>query len=207
MINGKKYIGQDFNNDPTYLGSGYVLKKSILKYGKENFKKEILEFCNNKHELNNREKYWISFFNAVNDSKFYNISDGGKGGKMGDIVNFKRKMSLMGHILSEETKIKISESHKGKKDSEITKKKKSDSHKKISHDWLKIYHKSLGDNPRAYNIVQMTTDNEIIRVWSSQKEASDILKINKSCINACIKGNQKTAGGFKWKKQTHELIS
>jgi hypothetical protein len=42
LINGKKYIGSDSNNNPKYMGGGTYLKKAIKKYGKENFKKEII---------------------------------------------------------------------------------------------------------------------------------------------------------------------
>ena len=51
LINGKIYIGQDLENNPNYFGSGLIFKKAILKYGKNNFKKEILEYCFNKQEL------------------------------------------------------------------------------------------------------------------------------------------------------------
>jgi len=202
IITGKKYIGQDYFNNPKYMGSGFLLKKSISKYGIENFKKEILEFCSDKNKLNIREKYWIGFYNAVNDKNFYNISDGGQGGKLGDLVNNKRKLSLKGHVISEETKKKISDSHKGKKDSDDTKKKKSESHKKINHSWLNNSPKNWGNNPRAYNIVQMSLTDKKIKIWTSQKEASDTLGVNKTSINECIKGKQKTAGGFKWVKLT-----
>ena len=72
LINGKKYIGKDSYNDPNYLGSGALLIEDVKKYGKENFKKEILEYCT-KDNLGEREEYWINFFNAVKSKNFYNI--------------------------------------------------------------------------------------------------------------------------------------
>jgi len=65
LINGKIYIGQDSKNNPKYLGSGVLIKKAIIKYGKENFRKEILEFCNTHKELSNQETYWINKLNAI----------------------------------------------------------------------------------------------------------------------------------------------
>lgn len=83
-INGKRYIGQRKYDKQgkwkDYLGSGVVLSKAITKYGIENFSKEIIEECNSKKELNEREKYWISYYNAVNSNDFYNIASGGDGG-------------------------------------------------------------------------------------------------------------------------------
>lgn len=86
IVNGKIYIGQDSKNNSNYFGSGKVLKQAILKYGKENFIKEILEECNSKEELDNKEKYWISFYNSVDKKIGYNICIGGQGG---DITNRK----------------------------------------------------------------------------------------------------------------------
>ena len=48
LINNKIYIGQDSRNNPYYYGSGTIITLAIKKYGKNNFKKEILETCNNK---------------------------------------------------------------------------------------------------------------------------------------------------------------
>ena len=83
-INGKKYIGQkqyDKNNKwKTYLGSGIYLKRAIDKYGAENFSKEIIENCETKTSLDERERYWIEYYNAVESDKFYNIASGGDGG-------------------------------------------------------------------------------------------------------------------------------
>jgi len=43
LVTGKKYIGKDRNNSPSYLGGGVNLKKDIKMYGRTNFKKTILE--------------------------------------------------------------------------------------------------------------------------------------------------------------------
>lgn len=106
IINGNKYIGLDTNNDPKYLGSGLYLKRAISKYGKDNFKKTILEECTSFDELCEREKYWISYYDAVNSEEFYNIAEGGNGGWLGHEVNEKRRQTLMGHKHSDETKEK-----------------------------------------------------------------------------------------------------
>lgn len=80
LINNKKYIGQHTGFvDDKYLGSGTTLVKAINKYGEDNFSKSILEICP-KEDLDEREKYWISFFNACEDDNFYNNAEGGQKG-------------------------------------------------------------------------------------------------------------------------------
>jgi group I intron endonuclease len=80
LANGKIYIGRDKNNNPAYLGSGKILHLAFQKYGLENFNKEILEVCESVEDLNEREKYWISFYDSTNRSFGYNIALGGNGG-------------------------------------------------------------------------------------------------------------------------------
>ena len=75
LINGKSYVGQQSTNDEMYLGSGKILKRAIVKYGVENFKKEIIEECSTREELNKREVYWIKKLNPE-----YNLHEGGYGG-------------------------------------------------------------------------------------------------------------------------------
>ena len=57
LINNKIYVGQHTttNLDDGYLGSGKILQKAIKKYGKENFRREILEFCDGSDVLNKSE--------------------------------------------------------------------------------------------------------------------------------------------------------
>lgn len=80
QINSKIYIGQDKHNNPNYLGSGKILHLAIKKYGTENFIKEIIEECESKEHLNEREMYWINFHNSTDRNIGYNIALGGDGG-------------------------------------------------------------------------------------------------------------------------------
>lgn len=84
-INSKVYIGQTkvslklrFQNHLSAARNGkdYVIGKAIRKYGEENFYIELLEECTIE-ELNERERYWISYFNSTDNKFGYNISIGG----------------------------------------------------------------------------------------------------------------------------------
>jgi len=78
LINNKFYIGQDIKNDDKYFGSGKLIISAIKKYGKENFKKEILEYCTDENQMDEREIFWIKELNATNRKIAYNICEGGK---------------------------------------------------------------------------------------------------------------------------------
>lgn len=75
LLNGNCYVGQDANNNSRYLGSGILLNRAISKHGRENFRKEILEVCDTKEQLNQQEIYWIAKLEPI-----YNIAKGGSGG-------------------------------------------------------------------------------------------------------------------------------
>lgn len=78
LVNNKKYIGQSKNNDQNYIGSGKILKKAIKKYGKENFKKKILVKGDLSYaDLNVLERFFISYYNADENPRFYNLAKGG----------------------------------------------------------------------------------------------------------------------------------
>src|ERR1700690_1413882 len=80
LIDGKIYVGKEMNKPNSYLGSGIYILRAIRLYGKENFKKEILEYCESEKQLNEREKFWIKELDAINPEIGYNITDGGEGG-------------------------------------------------------------------------------------------------------------------------------
>jgi group I intron endonuclease len=79
LINNKIYVGKLVSNNEHYYGSGKLIQNAIKKYGIENFKKEILEECETKEQLSEREKFWIKKLNSIRPNG-YNISAGGDGG-------------------------------------------------------------------------------------------------------------------------------
>lgn len=62
-----------------YYGSGKVIKRSVAKYGKENHRKEILELCDSREEMIEREKQIVNEDFVANPLTM-NLCLGGKGG-------------------------------------------------------------------------------------------------------------------------------
>jgi hypothetical protein len=48
-------------------------------------------------------------------------------------------------------------------------------------------------------IIQFDLKDNLIKKWSSQKQAANELYLDSGTLTACLKGRQKTCGGFKWK--------
>lgn len=106
-INKKVYIGQTVNSfnkryecegfgaerlyryHKTHKEFGYPYNKHLLssmdKYGYENFKvDEVFDVAHSKDELNEKEIYWIKYFDSKNNG--YNKTDGGEGGVKNEII-------------------------------------------------------------------------------------------------------------------------
>lgn len=100
LINNKIYIGKSKNIkerwaehireslleqqlwDSNYRNVQTPIHKAIRKYGKDNFKYDILEECS-EEELNEKEIYWIKTKNSQDKNIGYNISKGGDGYTLG----------------------------------------------------------------------------------------------------------------------------
>ena len=140
LINGKKYVGQATDlktrqnrwNDLNQPYAGPAINAARAKYGIEAFGFEILKECED-DELDYWEKYYIKELNTKAPYG-YNLTDGG-GGMSGYTLSeeTKKKMSEghKGLVRSQETKRKISEANKGKKLSEETRMKMSEAQKCI----------------------------------------------------------------------------
>lgn len=81
LLNEKFYIGIHSTNNLNdgYLGSGKILKHSLKKYGKENFKIEILEFFGSRELLMEKEKQLVNE-DLLKNINCMNLKTGGDGG-------------------------------------------------------------------------------------------------------------------------------
>jgi group I intron endonuclease len=132
IITGKQYVGFHSTNnlDDTYLGSGKLILRAITKYGRNNFKREVISIYENPLDAILNEPINIAKFNSLHPNG-YNICSKGAvnvAGSYKHTQETKDKISKFhkGKTLSEETKRKMGESRKGmvgKKHTEDTKRK------------------------------------------------------------------------------------
>jgi hypothetical protein len=160
LIDGKQYIGKHYGElNDSYLGSGKILKRALARYGKENFKKEILCITQSNEENNIKEKEYIKLYNAVESDLFYNLHEGGDGGNNNQKISESlsgENHPMYGKHHSEETKEKLrqaslaywteerrkerSEQYKGENNPMYGKKKSAESERKrIEHTDFSAY--------------------------------------------------------------------
>jgi hypothetical protein len=103
LVNEKFYIGMHSTSNlkDGYIGSGKRLWYSIKKYGRENFKMEILEFLPDRSSLKLRESEIVNI-ELLNDFNCMNLKLGGEGGfpehcKFGNLDEDQhKKRSILG---------------------------------------------------------------------------------------------------------------
>lgn len=80
-ITGKIYVGvhETDNLDDGYMGSGTYLRRSISKYGIQNFQKEILQYFSSSEEMYQREREIVNE-EFLKRKDVYNKNLGGNGG-------------------------------------------------------------------------------------------------------------------------------
>ena len=183
--NGKCYIGITSHKNPKqrwrdgrpYIGDRSKLTKwgsAIIKYGWENIQHEILHQGITKEEACNYEKKYIKYYKELNLS--YNMTDGGDG--------------IWGYKFTEEQKRKLSESHKGLKQSQET----------INKRVQKNIGKHRTDNSKkkkSIPVLQYDLNGNFIAEYFGCREAvrqTGIMHITDVC-----KGYRKSAGGYLWK--------
>lgn len=181
----KRYKSLDTKGQPS-------LHKSFLKYKFENHRFEILMQNVPKCYLSQMEIWWIAKLNTFNNG--LNCTIGGDGGSHFHRKETKQKISKSkkGHLVTKETRYKISQTNIIKNIS-----------KGLNNPFFGKYH---SEN----SIMEMKKSNEYRsvkvlchqnnKIYSSCNEAAKDLKVYQSSIGQCINGKRNHTGGYTFEK-------
>ena len=207
--NGKVYIGQTykgssrFGNPKKYKGT--LVGNALLKY--PDYQKEILEYCT-PNDVDERERFYIGFYNSTNRAKGYNRDTGGNESKVltddlkkelsrvhkGLQVSKIEQYTVDGVLIKEWNSIKEASEYLGVDRSSISHALHNDIPTAGGYKW-KLKEKY---SPLIYRqIEQYSLDGEYIRSWSNYEEAENELKLHN--ILSALNGRNRTCGGFQWK--------
>ena len=192
---GKSYIGQSVNLvvrkrffctfNHTY--GGHKIECARKKYNhKSLWDYKVLEYCDI-DMLDEREKYYIILYDSINNG--YNLDSGGNANK----------------IVSDETRKKQSESHKGMKHTNEHNLKISES---LKGHTLILTEESKNKMRLSHNksVVQYTKKGTFVAEYESALVAKEKTGIDNGHISACCRGKRKSAGGFKWTYKNPPLL-
>lgn len=234
LVNGKVYIGQTEQTLNERMKEHYrhskrekynhiVFYRAIKKYGKENFKWEIIDNASNEDELNNKEIYWIDLYKSYihrKDSNGYNMTLGGDGMRgYKPTEELKEKQSLfmkkyykehkhpmLGTKMKDSTKRKIGMANSGRIKNNETRLKLSKSlsgkhnpmygrrHSEKTKNKMSEAKKGIGKIP----IVQFTKNGEFVMEFESALDGANFTGCLPTAITTCCKGKRKTANGYVW---------
>ena len=197
LINNKIYIGahQTKNINDGYIGSGLHLQRAIKKYGKENFKKEILKYFDNEIDMFVEESLVVNT-DFIKRKDTYNIVKGGCGGQAPGKLGHKALQEKYGDywpvILNQKSKDALQEKY----GDDWAKQNSIKAHKvlqeKYGDDFMKIIgkigcEKALSPESRAKRIetfkqtnhAQGSKNSQYGTIWIYNPDTNHSMKINK----------------------------
>lgn len=226
IINNKVYIGQTIQKLEArwkkHCGKHngcLAISSAIKKYGKENFIIQQLDTAETMDQLNEKEIYWIAFYNSTNNKIGYNLTFGGKNAKrteetckrIGDSkrgikpseeTRKKLREARACRVFSEETKKKISDSKIGKKRSpEYCKKMLDKKYRHSNEIKTKMSQIALEKSIYSKSIIVIDSNNNEFK-FKNVESAAIALNLKKYSIGCVLSGNRKTLYGFKFKYNT-----
>lgn len=218
-INGHSYIGQTNNIDkrkrehrnasqnPNHKDYNLPIHRAITKYGEDNFIFSILEECSSQ-VVNERERYWIAYYNSY--SKGYNATIGGQdgGGYNGKkVLAFDYQDNYVKSFdNAKQAAIELGLGY-GVVQQVLHQQRKSCRGYQLKYEEdpreITVYNSRQGG---TISILQFDKNNNFIKEWKSAAEAGRTLKLDNSSITKCLKGKIKSCGGFIWKYKESENI-
>lgn len=193
-INGKMYIGQTTRSLDVRMAeharhSDLPFDRAIQKYGLENFEVEIIDTANTIEELNQKEIYWIKYYNTY-EGDGYNACLGGENSK-----GFRHREESKAKMSEKKSKMYIGENNPffGKHHSEEMCKHFSEQRKgrTLTDEWKKHISESSAQKRRVRNI-------ETGEIFNSIVEAAEKYNIVPTHISRVCRGERNKTGGYHW---------
>ena len=194
-VNLKLYFGshswEGTGLDPNYYGSGKIIKQAVKKYGKDNFIVYPIKFYNSVEECRQAEEQLLTNYSIADNPYCYNIKNGAVGWTSEDITGEKHPM--YGKHFSEEHRKKLSKAMTGENNPNYGKKITPNYGKHHTSETRNKISQANGGKPFV------AIKDGKVKIFASQAECSRVLGLHRPNINACLKGKQKTAGGYSFK--------
>ena len=139
MINGKRYVGYThkklevrWRGHCSKKSTCFALRNAIQRYGRENFSRVEIEWCDAAASAKSKEIYWIRTL-ETRAPNGYNMTDGGEGLSNPSIeTRLKLARASTGHLVSRETRAAVGAANRGREISDETRKKLSEASRNCS---------------------------------------------------------------------------
>jgi group I intron endonuclease len=185
-LDGKSYIGQTKRNINSRMAEHKFsankrqqskVHAAIFEFGINQFSIRVLETCEDGLE-NQREQYWVSFYDTTNHDKGYNVAKGGRGNPGLEVSKETReKLRILNKGFTAEAREIIRLKQIGRKLSE--------SHAEIA--------RSNGLR-QSRSILQYSINGELLNEFPSIIEASRSTGADRRTIQRQLKGESKLDG-------------
>jgi hypothetical protein len=201
IVSGEVYIGATTKSlderkkdhiKNSKKGKTYAFQNAIGTYGADAFKWQQIDTANSTDELAQKEKEYISKYDAK-DNGYNSIGGGG-------IEKTVYQYALNGELInsypsltSAADAVNVTKSAIGSACNGVTKTCKG---------YVWSYHSSFPvilKDDRKKGVQQLTRNGELVKEYNSVSEASIITNCNKTSIAKVCRGERKTCGGYLWK--------
>lgn len=204
-INGKRYIGQTHDYKKRCLPSNYKgctkFYYAIQKYGWDNFDHVILEEGLTLEQANQREEYYIQFYNTIEDG--YNLKSGGLNNQLSEESKQKisDKITTQKEIICIETQeiypsAYYIEKTLGYANANIIACCRGKLHTAYGFHWAYVNDNSfIPTKDKRKKPVRCLETNQI---FESASAAAKAMGISRSSISFCCEGKANIGGGYHW---------
>lgn len=197
LVNGKGYLNFD-KETGKYLQAG--IANAILKYGFDNFQKEILFEGLTSDEADKKEIELIAYYKQHGEC--YNIASGGKGVPGTKFTKIKQ-YNFNGELVGTWDSVEEAALWLGNKkyQANISACCKGRKHRAYGYIWRYFDDNSevIPIEPYREKVCQFTKYGEYIATYNTIAEAGRMTGIGESAISNALKNRVKTSGGYVWK--------